>query len=312
MILKLTPMRLRGAQRKLNAETALMAGLSNGQKIALAALVCALGMALVDPRLALIPAALFLLLCVVAPFLFRFGFYLPIISRGCTGQRVVALTFDDGPDPATTSHLLRLLAAHGVPATFFVVGQRAAAYPELIRAILDGGHTIGNHSFRHDSLVAFRGPEKIAAEILAAQNVLEGLGVTPMVFRPPVGITYPGLAKVLERLGLAAVTFSCRARDRGNRSIGRLAERILGRARPDDIIMLHDLLPVHRVNLPRWLAEVEAILAGIPRKGLEFRPLSELIGRPVDRRPGQATRTHAAGPAGDCASTEGRRPDNRR
>ena len=149
-------------------------------------------MALVDLRLALIPAALFLLLCLVAPFLFRFGFYLPIISRGRTGQRVVALTFDDGPDPATTPHLLRLLAAHDVPATFFVVGQRAAAYPELIRAILDGGHTIGNHSFRHDSLVAFRGPEKIAAEILTAQRVLEGLGVTPMVFRPPVGITYPG------------------------------------------------------------------------------------------------------------------------
>jgi peptidoglycan-N-acetylglucosamine deacetylase len=282
------------------------------EKAGLAALVCALGMALVDLRLALIPAALFLLLCLVAPFLFRFGFYLPIISRGRTGQRVVALTFDDGPDPATTPHLLRLLAAHDVPATFFVVGQRAAAHPELIRAILDGGHTIGNHSFRHDSLVAFRGQEKIAAEILTAQRVLEGLGVTPMVFRPPVGITYPGLAKVLERLGLAAVTFSCLAWDRGNRSIGRLAERILGRARPDDIIMLHDHPPVQRANLPRWLAEMEAILSGIPRKGLVFRPLSELIGRPVDRRPGEATRTHAAGPAGDCASTGGRRPDNRR
>ena len=267
-----------------------MQGSGNGQKIGLAALVCALGVTLVDLRLVLIPVMLFLFMCMVAPFLYRFSFFLSIISRGCTGQRVVALTFDDGPDPATTPHLLRLLSARDVPATFFVVGQRAAAYPELIRAILDAGHTIGNHSFRHDSLVAFRGPEKIAAEILMAQRVLEDLGVTPMVFRPPVGITYPGLAKVLERLGLVAVTFSCRAWDRGNRSIGRLAERILGRARPDDIIMLHDHPPVHRGNLSHWLAEVEAILSGIPSKGLVFRPLSELIGRPVDRRPGQATR----------------------
>jgi peptidoglycan-N-acetylglucosamine deacetylase len=271
-----------------------MASLRNGQKISLAVLVCALGMALVDPRLTLIPAALFLLLCLVAPFLFRFSFYLPIISRGGTGQRVVALTFDDGPDPATTPHLLSLLAAHDSPATFFVVGQRAAAYPELIQAVLDAGHTIGNHSFRHDSLVAFRGPKKIAEEILMAQRVLEDLGVTPMVFRPPVGITYPGLAKVLERLGLVAVTFSCRAWDRGNRSIGRLAERILGRARPDDIIMLHDHPPVHRQNVSQWLAEVEAILSGIPRKGLVIRPLSELIGRSVDRRPGHAPRMQAA------------------
>jgi peptidoglycan/xylan/chitin deacetylase (PgdA/CDA1 family) len=288
-----------------------LAGLRNGQKIGLAALVCALGMALVDLRLVLIPAVSFLLLCLVAPFLFRFGFYLSIISRGCTGQRVVALTFDDGPDPATTPHLLSLLAAHDVPATFFVVGQRAAAYPELIKAILDAGHTIGNHSFRHDSLVAFRGQEKITAEILMAQRVLEDLGVKPMVFRPPVGITYPGLAKVLEGLGLVAVTFSCRGWDRCNRSIEYLAERIIGQARPDDIIMLHDHLPERQANLYQWLAEVEAILSGIRGKALEFRPLAELIGRPVDSRSEQATRTQAACPGGNCASTRGRRPDNR-
>lgn len=289
-----------------------MAGLSNAKKIGLAALGCALGMALVDLRLALIPAALFLLLCLVAPFLFRFGFYLPIISRGCTGQRVVALTFDDGPDPATTPHLLRLLATHQVPATFFVIGKRAAAYPELIQAILDGGHTIGNHSFRHDSLVAFKERGKIVAEILAAQQVLESVGVAPMVFRPPVGITYPGLGKVLERLGLVAVTFSCRARDWGNRSIQHMAERILGRVRPDDIVMLHDHMPVDRASVSLWLTEVEAILSGIPRKALAFRPLSELIGRPVDRRPGQARRTQATGPAGNCASTMDRKPDSPR
>lgn len=103
----------------------------------------------------------------------------------------------------------------------------------------------------------------------------------------------------MKRLGLAAVTFSCRALDRGNRSIGGLAERILGRVRPDDIIMLHDLLPVRRANLSQWLAEVKAILSGIPRKALVFRPLSELIGHPVDRRTGYAARTQTAGPAGN-------------
>jgi peptidoglycan/xylan/chitin deacetylase (PgdA/CDA1 family) len=285
-------------------------GLTNGQRICLVTLVCALGLALVDIRLALIPNALFLLLCLVAPFLFRFGFYLPIISRGCTGQRFVALTFDDGPDPYTTPHLLGLLAAHNVSATFFVLGKRATAHPELIQAILDAGHSIGNHSFSHDSLVAFKGREKIAAEILMAQRVLEGLGVMPAVFRPPGGITYPGLGEVLETLGLAAVTFNCRGWDRCNRSIEHLAERIIRRARPDGIIMLHDHLPEGPANLSHWLTEVEVILLGIRRKTLEFRPLSELIGRPVDCQPGHSLSIQAADPGGNCASTGDRRPDN--
>jgi peptidoglycan/xylan/chitin deacetylase (PgdA/CDA1 family) len=288
-----------------------MAGLNNREIIGVAALICAVGLALVDLRLALIPVLLFLLLCLVASLLPRFNFYLPIISSGRTGRQAVALTFDDGPDPATTPHILRLLGIHGAPATFFVVGKRAAAYPELIRAILDAGHTIGNHSFNHDPFVGFRGQGRIAQEVLMTQRVLDDLGVTPMVFRPPVGVTYPGLGKVLKELGLVTVTFSCRALDRGNRSVGHIAERILRKARGDDIIMLHDLPPVHPASISGWLAEVEALLSGITRKGLEIRPLSELIGRPVDRRPEHPPGIQAAGPAGNCASTGGRRLGSR-
>jgi peptidoglycan-N-acetylglucosamine deacetylase len=271
----------------------------------------------VDARLALVPAALFLLLCLIAPFMYRFGFFLPVISRGCSGQRIVALTFDDGPDPATTPLLLDLLAAHGVRATFFVIGRRAKAHPALIRMILDGGHTVGNHSFSHDTLVAFKGVQMVEAEIAASQRVLSGLGVTPLVYRPPVGITYPLLGRVLPGLGLTAVTFSCLARDGGNRSIGRLAERILRRVRPDDIIMLHEGLPLRSAPVSHWLGQVSKILAGIAQKGLKIRPLAEVIGRSVDRRTalgGSPCKNGPAGmgPSGNCASTADRRPDSRR
>lgn len=291
--------------------------MSKIQQIGGAALVCALALALVDARLALVPAALFLLLFLIAPFIYRFGFFLPVISRGCSGRKIVALTFDDGPDPVTTPLLLDLLAVHGVAATFFVIGRRAKAHPELIRAILDHGHTIGNHSFSHDTLVAFKGVQMIEAEIAASQRVLSGLGVTPLLFRPPVGITYPLLGSVLAGLGLTAVTFSCLARDGGNRSIGRLAERILRRVRPDDIIMLHDGLPVRSAPTSHWLREVSKILAGIAQKGLKIRPLAEVIGRSVDRRAARGSSPHTngrkgIGPSGNCASTAGRRPDNRR
>ena len=210
------------------------------------------------------------------------------------------MTFDDGPDPTTTPLLLERLAAHRAPATFFVTGRRAAAHPELIQAILAAGHTIGNHSYNHDTLVAFKGARRIFAEIAETQQLLIRLGVTPLLFRPPVGITYPALGNVLPRLDLTAVTFSCRARDGGNRSIGRLSARIIGRARPDDIIMLHDSRPRRRRHLSHWLAEIDRILAGISQKGLAVRPLAELIGRPVDLRPGDG-----------CASRADRRPDSR-
>jgi len=288
-----------------------MAELSNLEKLGLAALMCALVLARIDSRLALIPTPLWLILCLVAPFLPRCSLYLPVISNGAPGRRAVALTFDDGPDPATTPHLLRLLKKHCVSATFFVIGQRALAHPDLIRDILDAGHSIGNHSFHHDPFVSFRGQKKIAEEVHMTQRVLTDLGVTPLVFRPPVGVTYPGLWKALKELGLVAVTFSRRALDRGNRSIGRIAERILGKVRDGDIIELHDHPPQHPASIEAWLAEVETLVSGITLKGLKIRPLSELIGRPVDRRPPSPLEIQAAGPAGNCASKGDRTPDNR-
>jgi peptidoglycan/xylan/chitin deacetylase (PgdA/CDA1 family) len=258
--------------------------MTKGHKIGLCTLVAASLLIFIDPALALVPLALFVLLYIAAPFMYRFGFFLPVISRGRTGQPIVALTFDDGPDPITTPLLLERLAAHHAPATFFVTGRRSAAHPELIQAILAAGHTIGNHSLSHDTLVAFKGRRQIDSEIAETQRILSEMGVTPLLFRPPVGITYPGLRKVLPRLGLAAVTFSCRARDGGNRSIGRLSARILRKVRPDDIVMLHDSRPQRRAHLSHWLAEVDRILGGIAQKGLAIRPLAEVIGRAVDHR----------------------------
>ncbi|MDA8140196.1 MAG: polysaccharide deacetylase family protein [Desulfobacteraceae bacterium] len=261
---------------------------SKGQIIGTIALGVTALLALVDLRLALVPLAVFILLYLTAPFLYRFSFFLPIISRGHSGQQFVALTFDDGPDPTTTPILLDLLSAHDAPATFFITGRRAAAHPQLIQAILEKGHTIGNHSYSHDPLVAFKGAKRIFQEIDRTQRLLMEMGARPLLFRPPVGITYPRLGQVLDQLGLTAVTFSCRARDGGNRSIHHLSERILKRVRPDDIIMLHDSRPLRPEHLSRWLAEVAKILTGISQKRLRIRPLSDLIGRPVDQRDASA------------------------
>ncbi len=232
-------------------------------KSGIISLLLALPLFFISPALATVPLFLFLLLCLGAPFFPCFGFFLPIISRGKPGTNGVALTFDDGPSPASTPILLDILARYGLPATFFVVGEKAAAHPQLIMDILARGHAIGNHSLRHDHLLMLRRLKTLQADIHKTQGILKEIGIQPLVFRPPVGISNPRLAKVLAGEGLITVNYSCRALDRGNRSINRLAARILDRLQPGDIIMLHALPPHREKQSDYWQQELECLFAAL-------------------------------------------------
>ena len=235
----------------------------------------------VDEWPAVIALAGFFLVCLAAPFFPRFGFYLPVIYRGTSGKKAVAMTFDDGPDPLTTPLLLELLLKRQIKATFFVTGEKAAAHPELLKEIVRQGHLIGNHSYRHSYRILFKTRASIMADIEATQNVFNDFGIRPLAFRPPAGITSPGLRSALSKTGMYLVNFSCRALDGGNRRIGNLAKRILNRLGPDDIVLLHDLRPPDESLIPVWINEIESLLAGIESRGLMVLPLSELIGKPV-------------------------------
>ncbi len=238
-------------------------------------------LALFDVSLAVVPLLLFVGLCMVAPFLPRFSFFLPIISRGNSGQKAVSITFDDGPDPFTTEPLLALLDRHGVKATFFVLGKKAAAHPQLIKKILKKGHLLGNHSYSHDNLCMLRSSKHLFKEISAAQEVLARFHVRPLAFRPPVGITNPKLWQVLKALGMVNVNFSCRGLDGGNRRLNGLSRCVLKHLRSDHIIALHDVMPKKHAALKLWLNEIDKVLQGIKDRGLKVLPLSELIGQPV-------------------------------
>ncbi len=255
--------------------------LSLAERSGLVALAASGGLFFFDYRVGVLPLAVFFLLCLAAPFLPRFGFYLPIISRGRTGRMAVSITFDDGPDPATTPELLALLSEYRFKATFFVAGEKAAAHPDIIREIVRQGHTIGNHTYSHDPFIMLKGGRRLFGEIEATQTVLRRLGIIALTFRPPVGITGPQLPFVLFRLRLLMVNFSCRAYDGGNRRVRHLAARILKRVKADDIILLHDVEPRSLERLASWKSEIRLIFAGLHQQGLAVLPLAELIGRPV-------------------------------
>ncbi len=247
----------------------------------LVSFLAAILLSFVDMRLSAVPLAGFVLLCLVAPFLPFLGYYLPVISCGKSGEQAVALTFDDGPDPLSTPDLLRLLATHRVQATFFVTGENASRHPDLVKEIVRQGHSIGNHTYSHDNLMLLKGGHHLLTEIEKTQNVLRELGVIPFAFRPPAGITSPGLHQVLLRLNLVAVNFSCRAFDGGNRRIRNLSKKILKRVHADDIILLHDTRPKNDHLYSCWIKEMDLLLTGVGKKSLKVLPLSTLIGRPV-------------------------------
>lgn len=253
---------------------------SLAEKTGIMALGLALLLSCVHPFLAALPLAVFLGLCFGAPFFPGVGFFLPVISRGQNGIGGIALTFDDGPSPSSTPILLELLARYKLKATFFVVGEKAAEYPELITDILAQGHTIGNHSWQHDYFLMLRSQKNLQKDIHATQEILHTSGVQPLVFRPPAGITSSRLGKVLAEENLVTVTYSCRALDRGNRNIKNLAGKILDQLQPGDIIMLHDLQPFQRDLTKYWQKEL-AHLFGTLAKDYSVVSLEDVIARPV-------------------------------
>ena len=255
--------------------------LSVAARVGLGSFLVAILLLFIDVRLSAIPLAGFVLICMIAPFCPRYSFYLPVISRGTSGKNAVALTFDDGPDPLMAPQLLDLLARHDVNATFFVTGKKAAAHPEIIKQIVRHGHSIGNHSYSHDFLLPFKGSQAIVREIESTQEVLSKLGLRPLAFRPPAGITSPGMLPALLKTGQYIVNYSCRPLDGGNRRIKNIARKILKRIRPDDIILLHDNRPNDERLISEWLKEVESTLSGLKTQGFTILPLSELIGKPV-------------------------------
>ena len=255
--------------------------LSRAHGLGFVSYFAAFSLALFDVSLAVVPLFLFVVLCILAPFLSRFGFFLPIISRGNSGQNAVSITFDDGPDPFTTEPLLALLEQHGVKATFFVVGKKAAAHPHLIKKILKAGHLLGNHSYSHDNLCMLKSRKHLFQEINAAQEVLARFQVKTLVFRPPVGITNPKLWGILKDLGMINVNFTSRGADFGNRRLKGLSMRVLKHLQTDHIILLHDVMPKRHADLQLWLNEIDKILLGIEGRGMKVIPLSELIGQPV-------------------------------
>lgn len=208
----------------------------------------------------------------------RMHYFAVAFCRGEIGAERLALTFDDGPDPRSTPALLDALRRLGVHATFFCIGERAAAKPELVRRMADEKHEIGNHSFHHAWWTNFLLSRGLGEEIERTQGIIRAIAnVTPRYFRPPMGLTNPHLPRALRETNVTLVGWDAGGGDRKG-DVGDVVERILRDARDGSIILLHD----GGADPARLVGLVDEIVSECRRRGYSFVSLEELSQPPQD------------------------------
>ncbi|MCP5558661.1 MAG: polysaccharide deacetylase family protein [Verrucomicrobiaceae bacterium] len=166
----------------------------------------------------------------------------PVVTQtGTVGE--VWLTIDDGPDPTDTPQILDLLEARGAKATFFLIGKKAAAHPDLVREIIRRGHEVGNHTMNHFAgSFWIRGPGVVRREILDANDVLSPLmeGQNIRWFRAPAGLRNQWVHPVLMEAGLELAAWSSRGYDGVSADSDTVVSRVLQTMKEGGIVLLHE------------------------------------------------------------------------
>jgi peptidoglycan/xylan/chitin deacetylase (PgdA/CDA1 family) len=190
-------------------------------------------------------------------------------SGGAQVERAVALTFDDGPWPATTSRVLAILRRRHVQATFFVIGYLADRFPELVARERAAGMAVGNHTYNHPQVPPFGElpRELVQVQIALGAQSIRRAGATAQLMRPPGGSYSPDTVQIARNLGERLVLWSVDPADwRPGTTPGQIAQRVLGAVRPGSIVILHD----GGGDRSATVAALPRIIKGIRRRGLRL------------------------------------------
>lgn len=194
-----------------------------------------------------------------------------IVWRVETAAPLVALTFDDGPAPDHTPEVLAALARHNAHATFFLIGDRARAFPATVEAIRAGGHEVGNHSYSIRSTVRAKDGDFLAS-LLQTEQVLRLSGPTKL-YRPPGGLMSSSQLTLAQEHGYHCILGSAYPYDPSHPSPGYVRWLVTKNLAPGVIVILHDGI----ADPSRMIAALDAILVAGERKGLRFVTVGDLL-----------------------------------
>jgi len=207
-----------------------------------------------------------------------------IIWRVNTSEKVVALTFDDGPDPKYTPHVLRLAREKGLKLTFFLVGREIQLHPELARQEVAEGHVIGNHTWDHPTMT-YDNERQDISEIERCEDEIEKVCAERMhLFRPPKGMWDGDTFIAAEALGYRMILWSVALEHHTAKTPQAMAERVVRKVRPGMIILAHDGEPCHTVDRRKTMVALSILVDRLQEKGYRFVTVPELIGLGKGRR----------------------------
>jgi peptidoglycan/xylan/chitin deacetylase (PgdA/CDA1 family) len=194
------------------------------------------------------------------------------------GSRLLALTYDDGPNDPYTWRMMEVLERHGVRATFFLLGSFVQQKPEIARALVSAGHAIGIHTWDHPNLIFASAAETRRQLQQTRQAILDATGVDPTIFRPPFGGRRPASLRIARAMGLLPVMWNVTCHDwkpKSAQEIAALAERQI---QGGDIILLHDG-EYHRIGVDRSrsVEATDRILSRYKPEGYDFVTIPQML-----------------------------------
>ncbi|MFD4669406.1 polysaccharide deacetylase family protein [Lentzea sp. NPDC058450] len=202
-----------------------------------------------------------------------YQFFGDLVDRVETNDRIVALTFDDGPDPAGAPQVLDLLRAEGVPATFFLMGRDLSRHPDLGARIAQAGHEIGNHTYNHQRMIGVSS-ETVAKEVEDTDAEIRKTGYQGDIhFRPPNGKKLFALPRYLEQHNRTTVMWDVEPDSEGTPSAQEIAQQTLKEVTPGSIILLH---PMYAAR-DQTRQALKPIITGLKERGYRFLTVSALL-----------------------------------
>lgn len=194
------------------------------------------------------------------------------------GSRLLALTYDDGPNDPYTWRMMEVLERQGVKATFFLLGRFVQQKPEIARALIAAGHAIGSHTWDHPNLI-FASAAKLRSQLEQTRRaILDATGVEPTIFRPPFGGRRPGSLRVARELGLQPVMWNVSCYDWNAKSTGEIVTRAERQICGGNVILLHDG-EYHRIGVDRSrsVEATDRILSRYKAEGYEFVTIPQMM-----------------------------------
>jgi len=173
-------------------------------------------------------------------------------------DNVIALTFDDGPNPEYTLKVLALLKKHHAKATFFCIGKHIESNPEILKEIVKNGHLIGNHSYNHQNSFGFLSTNKVVEELIKTKETIKHyVNLDVLFFRPPFGVTNPNIAKATKKLKLNVMGWNVRSYDTIAKNPEKVYQKIIKKINKGDVVLMHDSSELSVVVLDKLLTYLD-------------------------------------------------------